>query len=132
MDILYPNDLQNYGILHIFARMKPNATPNKMNMQQIERISKMEFRMNRISPIVMELSAVLDKYAAVQDDIAALSEYYGSDEWKQDFADDEAGRLPADLKRGVLSEDGIYDVLSDHYALTVRLLDTVSAILKNR
>ena len=29
-------------------------------------------------------------------------------------------------------QDGIYDVLSDHYALTVRMLDTVSNILKNR
>ena len=37
-----------------------------------------------------------------------------------------------DLKRGMLSEDGIYDVLSEHYVLTVRLLDTVSTILKNR
>ncbi|MBR6294751.1 MAG: DUF4298 domain-containing protein, partial [Lachnospiraceae bacterium] len=34
-----------------------------------------------------------------------------SPEWKQDFADDEAGLLPGDLKRGVLSEDGIYNLL---------------------
>ena len=40
-----------------------------------------------------------------------LAEYYGSDEWKQDFADDEAGRLPKDLKRGVLSEDGLWNLL---------------------
>ena len=126
MDILYPYDLQNYGILHIFARMKPNATPNKMNMQQIERISKMEFRMNRISPIVMELSAVLDKYAAVQDDIAALSEYYGSDEWKQDFADDQACILPSDLKRGVLSEDGLWNLLSDNRELMKRMKEMTS------
>ena len=43
--------------------------------------------------------------------IRELDEYYGSDTWKQDFAADEAGTLPADLKRGVLSEDGIYNVL---------------------
>lgn len=126
MDILYPNVLQNCGILHIFARMKPNATPNKMNMQQIERISKMEFRMDRISAIVMELSAVLDKYAAVQDDIAALSEYYGSDEWKLDFADDEAGILPSDLKRGVLSEDGLWNLLSDNRELMKRMKEMTS------
>ena len=29
------------------------------------------------------------------------------------FADDEAGLLPADLKRGVLSEDGIWNLLVD-------------------
>ena len=38
--------------------------------------------------------------------IKDLEAYYTSDAWKQDYADDEAGRLPADLKRGVLSEDG--------------------------
>lgn len=40
-----------------------------------------------------------------------LSEYYTSALWKQDFADDEAGLLPQDLKRGVLSEDGVYNLL---------------------
>ena len=64
--------------------------------------------------------------------IAEMEEYFDSGAWREDFEADEAGKLPADLKRGVLSEDGIYDVLSGHYALTIRLLDTVSTILKNR
>ena len=81
--------------------------------EQIERIRQMELRMERAAKAVMELSAALDNYEAVQDDIAALEQYYGSEEWKQDFAADEAGLLPADLKRGVLSEDGIWNLLSD-------------------
>ena len=40
-----------------------------------------------------------------------LSDYYGSSAWKRDFAADEAGLLPKSLKRGVLSEDGIHDLL---------------------
>ena len=48
---------------------------------------------------------------ALKETIDALESYYASPEWKQDFADDEAGLLPADLKRGVLSEDGIYNLL---------------------
>ena len=83
------------------------------HMEQIERIRQMELRMERAAKAVMELSAALDNYAAVQDDIAALEQYYGSEEWKQDYAADEAGLLPADLKRGVLSEDGIWNLLSD-------------------
>ena len=83
------------------------------HMEQIERIKQMELRMERAAKAVMELSAALDNYEAVQDDIAALEQYYGSEEWKQDFAADEAGLLPADLKRGVLSEDGIWNLLSD-------------------
>ena len=51
---------------------------------------------------------------AVKEDVAELSKYYGSELWKQDFAADEAGNLPSDLKRGVLSEDGIWNLLSDY------------------
>ena len=90
-------------------------------MEQIERIRQMELRMERSAKAVMELSAALDKYEAVQIDIAALEEYYGSKEWKQDYTDDEAGQLPADLKRGVLSEDGIWNLLSDASELKKRL-----------
>ena len=40
-----------------------------------------------------------------------LSDYYVSPEWKRDYAADEAKLFPSDLKRGVLSEDGIYNLL---------------------
>ena len=89
--------------------------------EQIERIRQMELRMERAAKAVMELSAALDNYEAVQEDIAALEQYYGSEEWKQDFADDEAGLLPVDLKRGVLSEDGIWNLLEDVRELNNRL-----------
>ena len=90
--------------------------------EQIERIKQMELRMERAAKAVMELSAALENYEAVQEDIAALEQYYGSEEWKQDFADDEAGLLPVDLKRGVLSEDGIWNLLEDVRELNNRLI----------
>ena len=34
---------------------------------------------------------------------------------------DEAGKLPADLKRGVLSEDAVYDLLTEHRDLMARM-----------
>ena len=101
-------------------------------MERKERIRQMELRLDQASAAVMELSAALDKYEAVQEAISILNEYYGGDEWKQDFADDEAGRLPADLKRGVLSEDGIWNLLTDSRELNVRMLETVVQILKGR
>jgi hypothetical protein len=91
------------------------------DMEQIKRIKQMELRLERAAKAVINLSAALEEYEAAQEDIKALDEYYGSKEWKQDFADDEAGRLPADLKRGVLSEDGIWNLLSDARELSNRL-----------
>ena len=55
----------------------------------------------------------LATYQKTQEAIAVLSEYYSSEEWKQDYADDEAGLLPKDLKRGVLSEDGLWNLLTE-------------------
>ena len=101
-------------------------------MEQIERIQHFEILLDRVAPILGNLEEALDAFDGIQEDVKELAVYYEDDDWREDFEADEAGKLPADLKRGVLSEDGIYDVLSDHYALTVRLLDTVSTILKNR
>ena len=101
-------------------------------MEQIERIQHFEMLLDRVAPVLGNLEDALEAFDGIQDDVKELSVYYESDEWRDDFEADDAGKLPKDLKRGVLSEDGIYDVLSDHYALTVRLLDTVSTILKNR
>ncbi len=50
--------------------------------------------------------------------VSELSEYYGSQTWKEDFAADEAGELPPDLERGILSEDGIYNVLERYREMT--------------
>lgn len=91
------------------------------NKQQITRIRQMERRLNRASTAVKRLEAALDKWEAAQEAIAALDKYYGSELWRQDFADDEAGLLPADLKRGVLSEDGLWNLLTDCKELNDRL-----------
>ena len=42
-----------------------------------------------------------------------LTDYYESPLWLQDYALDEQGLLPAGLKRGVLSEDGVYNLLAE-------------------
>ena len=85
--------------------------------QQIRRIRQMERRFNRVSAAVKRLTAALDRYEAILDDVGVLDQYYGSEEWRQDFAADEAGLLPPDLKRGVLSEDAIWNLLSDYREL---------------
>jgi hypothetical protein len=78
----------------------------------IERIKWMEQRYNNALAAIKDGAAVSLK--AVKEEVAELSKYYGSELWKQDFAADEAGKLPPDLKRGVLSEDGIWNLLSDY------------------
>jgi hypothetical protein len=95
----------------IFASLKP------LIMTRIERITNMESLFDKSEEVVKRLEAALKDFAELEHDIAKLEAYYNSPQWRKDFEADEAGKLPKDLKRGVLSEDGIYDLLSDYQCL---------------
>ena len=43
--------------------------------------------------------------------IRLLEEYVSSGQWLRDYESDEQGLLPARLKRGVLSQDALYNLL---------------------
>lgn len=73
------------------------------------------------SRAVKGLAAALDDYDAAREALRELEAYYGSEEWKQDFADDEAGRLPKEMKRGVLSEDAVWNLLEERDRLELRM-----------
>ena len=40
-----------------------------------------------------------------------LEDYYSSGQWFKDYEADEQGLLPDGLKRGILSQDALYDLL---------------------
>ena len=84
---------------------------------QIERIKQMEQHFNKALTVIKSPTKTPEMLEAVKEDVTMLDEYYGSKLWKQDFADDEAERLPDGLKRGVLSEDGIWNLLTDYREL---------------
>ena len=85
-------------------------------MTQTERIAYMEALFDKSEGAVKRLESTLEDFAKIENDIAKLKAYYDKD-WRKDFEADEAGKLPKDLKRGVLSEDGLYDLLSDYQCL---------------
>ncbi len=61
------------------------------------------------------------EFEDIQEDVKALEKYYTSSDWMADFEADEAGLLPEDLKRGVLSEDGIDHLLDENDTLINRI-----------
>ena len=99
-------------------------------MEQIERITEMEGCLDASEKAIRQLSEALSAFEEVQDRYGKLSDYFGSQEWMQDYADDEAGKLPRDLKRGVLSEDAVYDLIIESRELLVRMLKLVTGALE--
>ena len=101
-------------------------------MNRIDRITKMEKNLDASAEAIAELSAALDKYEAARKAWKELSDYYGSNRWMSDFEADEAGKLPKDLKRGVLSEDTVYDLITDNRELVSKMLEIArDAVLNN-
>ena len=80
-----------------------------MEENRVQRIAEMEARLGR-------LTAWLKAPAADQlrEDVRLLDEYCRSGLWLADFEADEAGELPPELPRGVLSEDALYDALQEY------------------
>ncbi|MBQ1384146.1 MAG: DUF4298 domain-containing protein [Firmicutes bacterium] len=100
-------------------------------MDQIERIKKMEALMDKVSAAVKDINKGLDDFNAVMEDVDTLEEYYSGEDWMKDFEADEAGKLPKDLKRGVLSEDGLFDLLDEERLVFVRMMEMCAAYMKN-
>ena len=90
-------------------------------MEQIARIEHMERQLDIASHAVRRLTEALEECEAAREALRDLEAYYGSEEWKRDFADDEAGLLPKELKRGVLSEDAIWNVLEEWNEVRTRI-----------
>ena len=86
-------------------------------MERIDRIVRMEALFDKSEEVVKRLEAALEDFAELQPDIEALEAYYDGPDWRADFEADEAGLLPPDLKRGVLSEDGLWNLLTDYQCL---------------
>ena len=82
-----------------------------------ERIKEMEEILDRVSEVLSRVEKDLDEFEKIQSDIQKLESYYTGLDWKKDFRLDEEGKLPKDLKRGVLSEDGIYNLLEKNKEL---------------
>lgn len=80
---------------------------------------------------VSSLIEALSKYDVALEKLKEVSDYYGSDEWLEDLEADENGLLPSDLKRGVLSEDGIYNMLEDNDELKIQMLRILTYLTEN-
>lgn len=70
------------------------------------------YRLDRIER-VEKYERLFDEACVFSDaeKIRLLDNYYTSGEWREDYEADERGQLPPDLKRGVLSQDALYNLL---------------------
>lgn len=74
------------------------------------RIVRMELYFDTISRAVDE-GVQIHNVSPLKAMLNELIEYYENGQWLLDYEADERGEIPHDLKRGVLSQDGLHNLL---------------------
>lgn len=78
--------------------------------ERIERVKRMELYYDELLKMKEAQSGLNDEQREM---LLSLSGYYESGLWLSDYEADERGELPAELKRGVLSQDGLYELFEN-------------------
>lgn len=86
-------------------------TDEKELQSAIERILQMEKYLDEVLDAAKNCPDSIKENGAIRAKIQLLTEYYESPQWLEDYECDERGELPTDLKRGVLAQDTLYDLL---------------------
>lgn len=79
----------------------------------ISRVTQMETLFDFLSESFVANPDRLKSDTELQEAMKLLSDYLSNGNWLQDHDLDEQELLPSTLKRGVLSEDGLYNLLCD-------------------
>lgn len=90
-----------------------------MKYDQIEEAINRIVRMEQCFD-VLQMAAEKNLEQIKQDEwlraqLEMLIQYYEGEQWMEDYKLDEKGLLPKNLKRGILSEDGIYNFLAQFW-----------------
>lgn len=78
-----------------------------------ERVARMQAHLDVLQQAVREGQNWHAPGSQLAGRLQELMDYYENGAWLEDFERDERGELPKNLKRGVLSEDAVYDLLCE-------------------
>lgn len=84
-----------------------------MIQEAIHRIRQMEQYMDTLREAMNASPNGFLEDDVLREMLSVLTRYYEDGLWLQDYALDEKGLLPQDLKRGVLAEDTLYNFLDE-------------------
>lgn len=106
------------------VQMQEPEQPDRIqHPDQIKRIQEMEEHLDRAAAVMKELTTALEHYREAKESFRRVEYYMSSWDWIIDYQDDEEGNLPEDLKRGVLSQDAIYNLLDEEKETMVEMME---------
>lgn len=99
-----------------------------MDYKHIEELEQLRVSYEQLIHQAEELLDTLDSH---KEDYITLRDYYTSEQREQDLLADEQGLIPPSLKRGILSEDELYDLMGDYRETAFRMIELGTQMLRN-
>lgn len=81
--------------------------------EAIQRVQKMEQYLDDILTAVHENPQSMRENKQLKEKLEILLDYYSNGLWLLDYERDERSEFPKDLKRGVLGQDTLYNLIID-------------------
>lgn len=113
--------IPDYEIEHRYKSKKKRFESRLAGENVPQHIYEMESILARALQKMDDLERKIADYEAFQTQIRKLEAYYTGPQWKEDYAMEEAGKFPEKLRRGVLSQDGIWNMLERNSEMLERL-----------
>jgi antirestriction protein len=100
-------------------------------MKSYEHISKMETILDDHQALIDQLEALLKAFSEHQKEYRQLADYYSSQQFLTDFDEANSPDFPKDIKCGVLSEDAVFNLLTENHQIALQMLEIALNILKD-
>ena len=99
--------------------------------KRIEKITAMEEILDKHNLKISKLKEALEDFVENQKQIDKLVNYYLSQQYELDYESFENGEFPEDLKCGVLSQDAVFNLLTDNFNIAIEMLEAATEVIKN-
>ena len=96
-------------VLYVKTNVKKDADSENI----FARVMQMEKYYDEVQDTLNKDDTNINGKKKIVEMVQSLREYQVSGQWLKDYENDEKGKLPSELKRGVLSEDGLYNLLNE-------------------
>ena len=103
-----------------------------MKNSQRQRIETMEKKFNEVSKALRNLENALEDWEEKMPLFNKLIKYYMGEEWRKDFeaSNQEDFPSPEEMSHGILAEDTIFNEITEHRELAIRLLKVGTKMLE--
>lgn len=99
-------------------------------VKKFKHISEFENILDEQNELLEKVNKILEKIKSSQKEYKKLMKYYYSKQREADLQAHEKGEVPSELKRSVLSEDAIYNLITDYQQTAVEMLEVATTMIK--